>query len=778
MNPERTSAGNTTHVLLAGNPNCGKTTLFNALTGTRQRVGNWPGVTVEKKTGSLRHADEELTITDLPGIYSLHRDRQADSIDEEIALREIMSGTADVILNIVDASNLQRGLYLTLQLIDAGLPVVVALNMMDVAHGRGVHLDVFGLAKELNCPVLPMVASRKEGLQGLVDMLTSRQVQPKAGSRRFSRQFDHALEKLGNILQEVSGANPPPLILMELLLNPEKSAEFFPGQPEVIRYAREVRSTLPENLHQTVAEERYRAIDALLTGVQRQTQVRHSWTELIDTVVLNRFAALPIFLLIMYLMFMFSINIGGAFIDLFDQLAGAFVVDAPRYFLHALGLPGPAVALLADGLGGGIQLVATFIPIIGCLFLFLSLLEDSGYMMRAAFIIDRAMSRLGLPGRSFVPLIVGFGCNVPAIMATRSLHGRQDRLLTIIMAPYMSCGARLTVYALFAAAFFPVQGQNVVFGLYLIGILAAVVSGLVLRRFMLNSQLSPLIVELPTYHLPALRSILLHTWSRLNGFLWRAGKAIVAVVILLNLLGSLGTDGSIGNQNTENSVLASIGKQITPLFAPMGVREENWPAAVGIFTGIFAKEVVVGTLDALYTQMVRPVEPVTPEMPELLTATRDAFMTVPTNLSALTANLLDPLGISIDGAVNLQEAAQDQAVQIDTLDIMPQMFNGQAGAFSYLLFILLYLPCVATIGVIYKEAGPFWAMFSTAWSLVMAYAVSVVCYQALTLYDHPASSLLWILSMCVAAGFSYLSLILLGRRQAGAEGLIPVVNLH
>lgn len=768
----------TTRVLLAGNPNSGKTTLFNALTGTRQRVGNWPGVTVEKKTGRVRHAHEELTLIDLPGVHSLHRSGQTDSIDEEIALRELLSGEADVILNILDASNLQRGLYLTLQLLDAGLPVVVVLNMMDVAHSQGVHLDPFALSRELNCPVLPMVASRDEGLQALTDVLTGTGRDRLARPWRFDDEVETALAALGERLDEAAGRTPPRIIRMELLLNPAQANDFFPTLPQAAEWASEARGRLDGDLHRRVAEARYRDIDGLLQRVERHTRVGHNWTELLDSLVLNRFAAIPVFLAIMYLMFMFTINIGGAFIDLFDQVAGAFLVDLPRYYLHALGLPGVLVALIADGLGGGIQLVATFIPVIGCLFLFLSLLEDSGYMMRAAFIIDRAMSSLGLPGRSFVPLIVGFGCNVPAIMATRSLASRQDRLLTTMMAPYMSCGARLTVYALFAAAFFPVQGQNLVFGLYLIGIGMAVLSGLVLRRFMLKSELSPLIAELPAYHLPTLRGLLLHTWSRLKGFLFRAGKAIVAVVVVLNLLGSLGTDGSFGNQDTERSLLAAIGKQITPIVAPLGVREENWPAAVGLFTGIFAKEVVVGTLDALYSQIARPSgPPAEPEPPDPVGATLAAFQTVPENLAGLAAQVADPLGISIGRVQDPVQAAAEQEVQLDTLDVMAGMFNGRAGAFSYLLFILLYMPCVATIGVIYKEAGAFWASFSTVWSLVMAYVASVVCYQALTLPQHPASSLAWIGLMLAVAGSSHLALILLGRRQAHREGLIPVVQL-
>ena len=387
------------------------------------------------------------------------------------------------------------------------------------------------------------------------------------------------------------------------------------------------------------------------------------------------------------------------------------------------GLPRWAVVFLADGVGGGIQLVGTFIPVIGCLFLALSFLEDTGYMGRVAFIVDRLLRALGLPGKSFVPLIVGFGCNVPAVMATRTLDNEPDRIMTTIMAPYMSCGARLTVYALFAAAFFPSGGQNVVFGLYLIGIAVAVISATVVRRHLVAAPVGTFVLELPAYHMPTVRSLLLQTWQRLQGFVVRAGKAIVLVVVILNTVNSIGTDGSIGNENSENSVLSAIGKTITPVFHPMGIDEDNWPATVGIFTGIFAKEVVVGTLDALYAPQTAADDA------DLLAMLGAAAASVPDNLADLGGAVADPLGLNLDALGDAEATAADQDVELDTIAVMRTLFHGELGAFSYLLFILLYMPCVATIGVIYKEIGAFWAVFSTAWSVVMAYSVAVIVYQ-------------------------------------------------
>lgn len=681
-------------IALVGNPNCGKTTLFNALTGRHQRVGNWPGVTVEKKSGIVKIDNQQLEIIDLPGTYSLAP--VSDSLDEQIARQFVESNQADVVVNIIDATSLSRGLFLTNELLKLGQPTVVVLNMLDVARRQGIEIDADALAVHLGCPVIETVASRREGLKQLVQAL----------------------------------------------------AEARPGK--VISQAQD-DSTI------------YHDLDALATQVLSTTPQSRTLSTRIDDIVLNKYLAFPIFLGVMYLMFLISINVGSAFIDFFDLTASALFVELPRLFLSQLALPDWLVVFLADGVGGGVQLVATFIPVIGALFLVLSLLEDSGYMSRVAFIVDRLLRGLGLPGKSFVPLIVGFGCNVPAVMATRALDSQPDRILTTLMAPYMSCGARLTVYALFAAAFFPSNGQNIVFALYLIGIVVAVLSALAVRKHLLPETHSHFIIEMPPYHLPIMRNILLQTWQRLKGFVMRAGKAIVLVVIALNVVNSIGTDGSVGNENSEKSVLSAIGKSITPLFAPMGIEQDNWPATVGIFTGIFAKEVVVGTLDALYA----PAQAAGDEsITELLSA---AVASVPANLSELGDQLLDPLGLSLGDLQDLEAQAADQEVEINTITAMQALFNGSSGAFAYLLFILLYMPCVATIGVIYKEIGSFWAVFSVAWSFVIAYASAVVAYQLANIAETPLDNVLWILGVIIVAGSMFAGLIYWGMQSQRYE---------
>jgi ferrous iron transport protein B len=399
-----------------------------------------------------------------------------------------------------------------------------------------------------------------------------------------------------------------------------------------------------------------------------------------------------------------------------------------------------------------VQVVATFIPIIGSLFLFLSVLEDSGYMARAAFVMDRAMRAVGLPGKAFVPLLVGFGCNVPAIMATRTMESRRDRLLTITMVPFMSCGARLPIYALFAAAFFPVGGQNVVFGLYLIGIAAAVGTGLVMKSTLLKGQSAPFIMELPTYHVPTIKGVLLRTWDRLKGFVIRAGQLIVPMVLVLNVLNSVGADGSFGNENSSDSVLSAIGETIAPVFSPFGLDRQNWPAAVGIFTGVLAKEAVVGTLDALYSELARAESTGAAETDQnsefdLWAGVAQAMQTIPDNLGELGSAITDPLGIGIGDISTAAVAADQQQVAEGTFGAMASRFDGKAGAFAYLLFVLLYFPCVAATAAIFREAGARWAVFVVGWTTGFAYAAATISYQLATFNRHPVSAAAWVIGL-------------------------------
>ena len=736
---------------VVGNPNCGKTTLFNVLTGSRQHVGNWPGVTVEKKTGEYSYADKLIELVDLPGTYSLEAADDQVSLDEKVARDYVASRDADLIINIVDASNIERNLYLTSQLIEMRVPMILVLNMMDAVKQRGIKIDCDFLAGQLGCPVIPITASTKVGISTLKAQINSAAVSKPVPSVNISyaAALEHAIEDISPELVEVANRHHCDLRWLAVrLLEDDTLAKQFAGKslmPAVAKLQRRVEVESEDEIDILAADARYGFVNKLIQGaVCRLNEVSRHTTEKIDHIVLNRFLGIPVFLLVMYAMFMFTINIGSAFVDFFEQSVGALLVDGLSLVLSEINLPQWLIVLITKGAGGGVQVVATFIPIIGFLFMFLSALEDSGYMARAAFVMDRFMRMIGLPGKSFVPMIVGFGCNVPAIMATRTLENQRDRILTNLMNPFMSCGARLPVYALFAAAFFPVGGQNLVFGLYLLGIAVAVLTGLIMRHTLFKGESAPFIMELPAYHLPTLRGVFIRTWDRLKSFLFNAGKVIIPMVLVLNFLNALGTDGSFGQENSNKSVLSEIGRSLTPAFKPMGIEKDNWPATVGIFTGVLAKEAVVGTLDALYSQLAETAARPDKTPFNLKAALLAACSTVPENLSAVADNLLDPLGLNIGTVDDIASAASEQDVKTDTFAAMQQSFDGKAGAFAYLLFILLYAPCVAATAAIYRETNAGWTLFVVFWTTGIAYMTATIFYQAMTYSQHPDYSLVWI----------------------------------
>ena len=704
-------------IALIGNPNCGKTTLFNLLTGANQKVGNWPGVTVEKKFGYFELENQSIELVDLPGIYSL--EQGYSGIDEKIAQDFLEQSDISLIINIVDATNLERSLVLTQQLTERGVPMLLVINMLDVARQQGITVNTDKLAQKLQLPIIEMIASQK-----------------------------HGIDELRNNLISTFGTVPP------TSENKPTSAENTASEEKLLQ--------------------RYHQSRQLINGVVEVSPTHHSLSERIDAVLINRWLGIPFFLFMIYLMFTIAVNLGAVFIDFFDILFAAVLVDGVSWLLREISSPEVLVTLLAQGVGGGVTLVATFIPVIGFLYLCLSVLEDSGYMSRAAFVIDRAMSGIGLPGNAFVPLIVGFGCNVPAVMAARSLGRDSDRLMTIAMAPFMSCGARLTVYALFAAAFFQQNGQNIVFALYLLGIALAVFTGWIFRKQLFTDEVTPSFQEMPAYHVPIARNILLTTWFRLRSFIFRAGKTIVVVVIALSFLNSISTDFSFGNEDSEDSVLSVIGRSITPAFAPLGIEKDNWPATVGLFTGMFAKEAIVGTLDALYSESSADEDDGSP--PDLIAAAGDAFSSIGSELFALSSSLTDPLGISIGDVSDLDAVADEQEIETTTLSNMAALFSGPFAAFCYLVFILLYAPCVAVLGAINKEAGWHWTLLVFGWSTGLAYITATVIYQIGTFFVNPLFSSLWIIGMLTILIVFILNLKRLSSKMV-PKNLIPAVQL-
>ena len=741
---------------VVGNPNCGKTTLFNVLTGSKQHVGNWPGVTVEKKTGEYSHDNQLIELVDLPGTYSLEAADDQVSLDEKVARDYVASKEADLIINIIDASNIERNLYLTSQLIEMRVPMLVVLNMMDAVKQRGIKIDTEYLAEQLGCPVIPISASAKSGISHLKAVINKAAVDkpiPKV-SIVYDSVLESAISELSNSLTTIAERYQCSLRWLALrALESDTLAKEMVGEalwPKVCELQTKVENETADEIDILAADARYGFVNLMIKStVCRLDEVSRHKTEKIDALVLNRYLGIPIFLLVMYSMFMFTINLGTAFVDFFDQAAGALLIDGLGIELTSMHLPDWLIVLLTKGVGAGIQVVATFIPIIGLLFMFLSALEDSGYMARAAFVMDRSMRMIGLPGKSFVPMIVGFGCNVPAIMATRTLENKRDRILTNLMNPFMSCGARLPVYALFAAAFFPVGGQNLVFGLYIVGIVVAVLTGLIMRHTLFKGESTPFIMELPAYHMPTVQGVMIRTWDRLQAFIVNAGKIIVPMVIVLNFLNALGTDGSFNQENSNKSVLSEIGRTLTPVFKPMGIENDNWPATVGIFTGVLAKEAVVGTLDALYSQILIK-ETVQKTEFNLKDSLLTALGTIPTNLTNLADHVLDPLGLNIGSVDDLNAAASEQAVNTNTFAAMQQSFDGKAGAFAYLLFILLYAPCVAATAAISRETSARWAVFVIFWTTGIAYTSATVFYQSVTFTQHPGYSITWISGLLIA----------------------------
>ena len=741
---------------VVGNPNCGKTTLFNALTGARQQVGNWPGVTVDRKVGHYSWQGVDVELVDTPGIYSL----SASSLDEEVTRNFVLSREAALIVNIVDASNIERNLYLTAQLLEMQAKVLVALNMMDMAALRGLDIDVEELSRRLGCPVVPMSASQGKGIDDLRSAVASFADNALAFSpvpAEYPGSVQEAQRLLaGELAAEQSlGRMPLDWVALKLL---EGEAAPVPGftlnsrlAPVVAAQRQYIETREEEDCDIVIASARYAFISRLTEGViKRRGEANASLTEKIDRFALSRIWGIPLFLVAMYLTFMITINVGNVFIDFFDQLFATVFVNGFKELLATLHAPAWLQVVLANGVGGGIQTISTFVPPIFFMFLCLSFLEDSGYMARAAFVMDRFMRVIGLPGKAFVPMLVGFGCNVPAIMATRTLESQRDRFMTISMNPFMSCGARLPVYALFAAAFFPRGGQNIVFLIYLIGVAMAVFTGLVLKHTLLRGEATPFVMELPPYHLPSWKAVGLRTYERVMAFIKRAGKIIIPIILILAFLNSLGTDGSFGNEDTKNSVLSEISQKIVPAVRPIGVTEENWPGVVGLFTGIFAKEAVIGTINSLYAGMAENDgasggEAAEEEEPfSFWGGIRGALATIPEKARELGGTFLDPLGIAVD--TNEKDAAEKLEVDASVFTVMRSLFDGKAGAFAYMLFVLMYAPCVAALSAVYRETTLRWTVFVAFWNTMLAFVVASSFYQIMTFRQHPGYSTTVLLS--------------------------------
>lgn len=722
------------------------------------------GVTVERKEGHFITAQHQVTLVDLPGTYSLTTISEQTSLDEQIACHYILSGEADLLINVIDAANLERNLYLTLQLVELGIPCIVALNMLDIAKSQHIDIDIPALSQQLGCPVIPLISTRGQGINELKTCIDAFQPATFKALVNYPPVLLAEVDKLVQAMPESWPTQQRRWLALQILEGDIYSlarAGIAPSQVE------QARLHLRENQHEdpelVIADARYQSIARICDIVGNSQQAEpNRLTLALDKVILNRWLGVPIFLFVMYLMFVLAINIGGALQPIFDIGSAAIFIQGLQWVGYTLHFPQWLTIFIAQGVGGGINTVLPLVPQIGMMYLFLSFLEDSGYMARAAFVMDRLMQALGLPGKSFVPLIVGFGCNVPSIMGARTLDAQRERLITIMMAPFMSCGARLAIFAVFAAAFFGKDGASIVFSLYLLGIVVAILTGLVLKHTIMRGEASPFVMELPVYHVPHLKSLLLQTWQRLKGFVLRAGKVIVIASIFIGGLNSFSFSGKAVD-SINDSAPASVSKVLTPLLTPMGVHSDNWQATVGLVTGAMAKEVVVGTLNTLYTAEQIKNEPFDAENFNLLSELAGAAETT-------WQGLKETFSLSV--LSNPIEASKGEGeMAAGSMGMMSSKFGSSIAAYSYLIFVLLYVPCVSVMGAIARETSRGWMTFSILWGLNVAYSLATLFYQAATLREHPQQSLT-IIALVIVVNV----LIIFGLRRARSRVTMRLQN--
>lgn len=654
------------NIALLGNPNSGKTTLFNGLTGSNQHIGNWPGVTVEKKEGLLSYKNEEYNIVDLPGTYSLG----AYSDDEIVARDFLLNGNPDMVVSVIDATNIERNLYLTTQLLEMDLKVVIALNMMDEAKKREINIDIDKLSKLLDVPIVATIASREEGLDGLKEEIQASLASDKKPRRPeiYKGQLKEVIESLAGKLSNIDTDYPKDWLAIKALEGDRKVMDFLEADPRISGELRAEARDLSENYELRMIDDRYEYIkDLVLKTVKKPEKKVVTLTDKIDKLITNKYLGIPIFALIMFLVFQLTFAIGE---DLLGEATGEFIGflgENVEGFLVNIHAPNWFVELISEGLFEGVGAVLEFVPLIMILYFFLGILEDTGYMARAAYVMDGVMRSIGLHGKTFIPMIVGFGCNVPGIMATRTLDSKKDRMIAIFINPFMSCGAKIPIYLAFTAAFFPKYGGLVMFSLYALGIIIALIMGKIFSSTLFKGEESHFIMELPPYRAPILKYVLRDMWDKVWSFIKRAGTIIFAVVTLLWILARfpLGVE-----PYSESSVLGLIGRVIAPIFRPAGFG--NWQAAVSLFAGIPAKEVVIATLGMVYAGVS--------EGNELIYAIQQNF----TPLSSL----------------------------------------------SFMVMVLLYTPCAATIATIKQETGSAkWALFVSLYTFAVGLAMATIIYQ-------------------------------------------------
>lgn len=722
-------ADHTLTLAVAGNPNAGKTSLFNALTGLTQGVSNFPGTTVARREGSCLHNGQRLHVIDLPGTYSL----TAASPDEVIARDAITGGEPDVIINVVDASNLERNLYLTVQLIETGVPLVIALNLVEQARSQGIAIDVPRLQQMLgNHPIVEINARSGRGLPHLLNTVMATAAPnptpatPQPPLVDYGPELEAALGQVQAALP--AGATPNPRWLALRLLEQDADwgarVQTRPGGTAAVAlaaaHAQEIAALYGDDIDILTADTRYELIGSIVRQViSRSSQRQVSLTERIDAIVTHRLLGLPLFALVMYVVFKLIIDVSAPFLDWVDAVIGGPLTQWTISLLTLLQAPAWLQSLAVEGIIAGVGGVLVFVPGLLVLYFSLAVLEDSGYLARAAFVMDRLMQVVGLHGKSVIPLVLGFGCAVPAIYATRTIASRRDRLLTGLLVPLMSCSARLPVYVVFGLAFFGRYASTVIWLLYLLGIAVAIAAGLFFSRTLLKPESeSAFVLELPPYRLPSLRSLWIHMWSNTREFVRNAGTVILAMSVLLWLLLHL----PWGVTNPQDSAFGQVSEAIAPIFAPLGFG--SWQASGALVTGIVAKEVVISTLSQVYASSGTP--------PADSTATAPPPPSLASNLRLITVGFLEATRDAGRRLVALLPGvALPAADPTDNprLGLALQQAFSPLSAFSFLVFVLLYVPCISTIAAIRQEFGARWAGISAGYQTLAAWLAAFLVYQ-------------------------------------------------
>ncbi len=664
-------------VALVGNPNSGKTTLFNEITGSTQHVGNWPGVTVEKKEGHYIYGGETYDVIDLPGIYSLG----AFSEDEVVAMEYILTDDADVIINVIDASNVERNLYLTTQLLEMGKNVIIALNMVDEAEKRAISFDLEKLSRSIGVPVIATVASKGVGVAEILkaSAKAAKHKRSYENPLTYTQSVAHHVEHIETIIGESKLPYPTPWAAIKIVEGDShvlKRIEQAGIDEQLLAGIQDFHKFhSSDNFELEIVDSRYAFAHRIAKeAVQRPAQEKATLTDRIDRILINKYLGIPIFALIMFAVFQLTFVIGedllgGLAVSLIDGLGSLL-----ERFLLFVRAPSWLVAFMIDGVVNGVGAVVEFVPLITVLYLLLSLLEDSGYMARAAYVWDNLMRRFGMQGKAFISMIIGFGCTVPAIMSTRTMDNKKDRMVTMLITPFMSCGAKLPIYSVFIAAFFPRHGGLVLFGLYTFGILIGLLMAKLFNNTIFKGESSYFIMELPPYRIPATKSVLQNMWLQVSDFIVRAGTIIFLVITIMWLMAVL--PGSV-EPYSQDSYLGKLGTLLIPIFRPAGFG--TWQEAVALFAGIPAKEAVVGTLGMLYAGQYLE------EGAILVNAVKQ-------NFTALTA-------------------------------------------MAYMVMVLLYTPCAATLGIVAKETKSLrWPIIMALYTFAIGWLFAVLIFQIGSLF--------------------------------------------